>query len=148
MTAAVTYRSEFDPRDWSRYLDLDEVRRLGVAAAVDAHLAQHRARMFFEKNSDWEPEREFRCCVFNQPASSTTALPLPPGAVRGIVVGLDMPESALSDLKIIADMFHVTAAAARVYVHQLNVLDVHPLNREGTPWRFYSRRGLQDLGYL
>jgi hypothetical protein len=148
VTRRVEYVHGFDPSDWGRYLDLNEVARLGIPAGVAAHLLQHRERIFFEKNSDWNSEREWRCCVFNQAPASTTQLPLAPGMVGGLLVGLDLAEAHLTEVERIASKLGLTDAVARIYIHQLNVLDVLPLNQSTSPWSYLTPPELRSIGYL
>lgn len=47
-------------------IHLDEIRRLGLNAAVEAHVSRHMKDLFFLKARDWEQEREYRWIVSGQ----------------------------------------------------------------------------------
>jgi hypothetical protein len=68
--------------------------------------------------------------------------------VTGVVLGLDFPGTGLNDVRDIAKRFAIRPNVARTYVHQLNMIDVLPIDTTGTTWRYYSRSELQTLGYL
>jgi hypothetical protein len=144
----VDYVDGVDPDDWSGILDLDDVARRGIDTAVGDHLRTHLIRLAFTKNADWSPEREWRCCVLDQPAGGHVEVGLLPGVVTGVVLGLDFPETDLDDMREIADRFAIRPNVARTYVHQLNMIDVLPVDTTGASWRYYSRSELQTLGYL
>jgi hypothetical protein len=144
----VTYVDGIDPNDWSGILLLDDVPRLGVDAAVDRHIRQHADRLVFTKNEDWRAEREWRCCALGQSVGTTTAIPLPGGVVSGLVLGLDFDESNLAQAQHFSATFRVDQAVARTYVHQLNMIDVLPIDSTSATWRYYTNSELKSLGYL
>jgi hypothetical protein len=147
LARTVAYVGAFDPNDWSGILDLDEVARLGVPTAVDQHLRTYLTELLFTKNSDWEPEREWRCCVLDQPSGATVDVHVPRGVVRGIVVGLDLSEPDLAEVQALARVFGIEDSVARTYVHQMNLIDVLPIDRTSATWRYYTLPGLQSIGY-
>lgn len=135
------------PSDWSGMLDLDMVACLGVENAIDQFITSNLDYVVFRKNEDWRAEREWRCCVLGQPSETLTQLSLPDGIVQGIVVGLDLSVFDLITIQHIAEQFRIVPNVGRMYVHQMNFLDVLPINTSTATWRFYDRSGLQELGY-
>ena len=144
----VEYVDGIDPADCSGILDLDDVAHRGIDAVVGDHLRKHLGRLAFTKNADWSPEREWRCCVLDQLPSGHVEVGLLPGVVAGVVLGLDFPETGLNDVRDIADAFAIRPNVARAYVHQLNMIDVLPIDTAGATWRYFSPSELQTLGYL
>jgi hypothetical protein len=44
-------------------ISIEDINRLGISSAVDAHIARHWKQLFFSKARDWEQEREYRWLV-------------------------------------------------------------------------------------
>jgi hypothetical protein len=144
----VEYVAGIDPMDWSSYLSLDDVATRGEAQAVEDHVRGNLQGLVFTKNSDWEAEREWRCCIVREPSGNPIFVPLTSTIVTGVVVGLDFAESDLSHLRNFANRFDIASTVARTYIHQLNMLDVLPIDTSTSRWRYYTQPELRGLGYL
>ena len=133
----VTYVEGIDTSDASGVLDLDVVAVRGTSVAVRAHLRRHLEKLVFTKNSDWSPEREWRCCVLGQPAGDVD-IELDGGVLCGIVTGLDVQDSDLDAVQYVCDEFHIRHNVAGTYLHQLNMIDVRPIDTSSSPWTYAS----------
>jgi Protein of unknown function (DUF2971) len=143
----VRYSPGIEAANWARYLRLDDLDRLGPDALADQHFTDNVERLLFEKNNDWRGEREWRCCVDGQVPGVDAELALVPGIVEGIVVGIDFPAAELDTVERIAAALSVGTDVAVAYLHQMNVIDVLPINTDVIPWRYCTGPELQALGY-
>jgi hypothetical protein len=63
-------------------------------------------------------------------------------------VGLSLTKGRLPAVQTVATAFGIADHVARAYLHQVNVIDVLPLDTSGTGWRDYTPTELHSLGYL
>ena len=84
-------------RDDTAYvINIDYLERMGKAEYVKWHLLTYYKRLFFEKMTDWQDEREFRWMIFG---SHTDDLYVKfEDALVGIVFGEESDESEVSEI--------------------------------------------------
>ena len=147
LTGDVKYLTLTAPRTWTPVLEASQVRTHGEATAAGRFFNRYRRELLFTKNQDWSAEREWRAAIDNQPAG-VVDVRLSHGIVAGLVLGLSLPSASLAAVQTVATAFGIADHVARAYQHQVNVIDIVPLDTSGTTWRDYSRTELHSLGYL
>jgi hypothetical protein len=135
-------------RDPSRYLDLGNVRRVGINTAVDDYFRRWQRYLLFTKNRDWSGEREWRSCVLDQPGSEPITIGLPDRVVVGLVLGLDVRREDLEAVQFVGETFQIGDAIGQTYLHQMNILDVLPIHTGEQRWRPLKAEELRSLGYI
>lgn len=143
----VTYGDLAAPDAWTPMLDASEVHARGETVAAELYFETNRRDLLFVKNHDWSVEREWRIAIDNQ-ASGIVDVAIGGDVVVGLVVGLDVSDSDIADVQDVAGAFGIADHVARAYLHQVNVIDVLPVNTSITPWRYYTAPELTRLGYL
>ena len=147
LTGDVDYLTLPTPGAWTPLLEASDVHAYGEAAAADKFFTSYKRELLFTKNQDWSVEREWRVAIDNQPIG-VVDVKLAPGTVVGLVLGLSLRRADLTAVRTVATTFGIADDVARAYQHQVNVIDVVPLDTSGTTWRDYTRSELQSLGYL
>lgn len=143
----VAYSSLTTPPAWTPVLEASEVHASGEAITAQRFFETNRRDLLFIKNQDWSVEREWRVAIDNH-TSGVVDVPVGSGVVEGLVVGLDASDSNLADVQAVAGAFGIADHVARAYLHQVNVIDVIPVDTSRTPWRYYTGPELHGLGYL
>lgn len=147
LTGHIDYLTLPAPGAWTPLLEASEVHAHGEALAADRFFTAYKRELLFTKNQDWSVEREWRVAIDNQP-TGVVDVHLTAGTVAGLVLGLSLRRADLAAVRTVATIFGIANDVARAYQHQVNVIDVVPLDTSGTTWRDYSRAELQSLGYL
>lgn len=135
-TSYVAQDIEYPPdpfKSLGMYLDVNVVDAHGIEWAVAHHVTRHRTELLFRKNADWENEREWRCCVIDQPTTDHIELPLHPDTVAGLIAGIATED--LSDIQPLAARFGIEATTAQAYQHQANIIDVLPIRQSSSGWK-------------
>lgn len=145
MTGDVTYRTLPDESAWTPMLEASEVHAYGEAVAAERFFAEYRHDLLFTKNQDWSVEREWRVAIDNQP-NGTVDVALTRGVVAGLVVGLSLTRGRLAQVQAAATTLGIDNIA-RAYQHQVNVIDVVPVDTAAATWRDYTYQELHSLGH-
>jgi hypothetical protein len=87
---------------------IDELPAAGFDSSVIRYLSLYREELFFTKHHDGSIEREWRCCVFNQPSEASGAIPVVDGLIAGVALGIDLPQADLPLVKFIAAQLGIT----------------------------------------
>lgn len=143
----VTYSSLPAPPAWTPTLEATEVHTHGEAIAAERFFVANKRDLLFFKNQDWSVEREWRVAIDNQP-SGVVDLSLISGIVAGLVVGMRASKGRLTAAQAVATAFGISDHVARAYQHQVNVINVIPVDTSGATWRDYTVTELRSLGYL
>lgn len=147
MVGDVDYSTLPAPTAWTPTLDASDVKTYGEAIAADRFFNSYKRELLFTKNQDWSVEREWRVALDNQP-NGVVDVHLPPGCIAGLVLGLSLRRADVPAIRAVATTFGIADHVSRAYQHQVNVIDVVPLDTSGATWRDYTRSQLQSLGYL
>lgn len=143
----VSYTSLTSKPAWTPILEASEVHDHGEAVAAERFFEANKRELLFIKNQDWSVEREWRVAIDHQPPGIVD-VSLGTGVVAGLVVGLGLTKGRLPAVQTVATAFGIADHVARAYLHQVNVIDVLPLDTSGTSWRDYTPNELHSLGYL
>lgn len=76
---------------------LELLREHGVKAVADEYIATHWNSLFFNKNTDWQSEEEFRFIILDDKPVHWVDIR---DCLRGLVVGPEFPETELSVLSV------------------------------------------------
>lgn len=147
LTGDIDYSTLPAPGAWTPLLEASDVHAHGEAVAADRFFNAYKRELLFTKNQDWSVEREWRVAIDNQ-ATGVVDVQLSPGSVAGLVLGLSLRRADLAAVRTVATTFGIADDVVRAYQHQVNVIDVVPVDTSGATWRDYSRSELQSLGYL
>lgn len=143
----VTYACSTARPAWTPTLEASEVHKYGEAIAAQRFFDANKDDLMFIKNQDWSVEREWRVAIDNQPGG-VVDVPIKSGVVAGLVLGMNVSKARLTAVQAIGGAFGIADHVARAYLHQVNVIDVLPVNTSGTTWRYYTVTELRGLGYL
>lgn len=143
----VEYVTGPDRNSWTPLMDTSDIHALGVDVAADKLLASYEHELLFQKNKEWDVEREWRCCVHRQPPKAVVDVALVHTIVAGVVVGMSVPQDKLAMVKEVVTAFSVLTNVAVAYQHQVNVIDTLPIDTTGPNWRYFTDNELSSLGH-
>jgi hypothetical protein len=139
--APISYVSGPEPGAWTPLIDASEIARLGPGPSAERTFEAHRRELLFQKNQEWQVEREWRCCIDHQPRKGVVDVSLGGDVVAGLVVGMSVPERRLDLVRSVATALGVVKGVA------VNVIDTVPLSTTGAVWRYLSGPELDSLGH-
>lgn len=76
---------------------LELLRERGVEAVANEYIASHWNSLFFNKNTDWRSEEEFRFVILDDKSEHWIDIR---DSLRGLVVGAEFPDTDLSVLSV------------------------------------------------